>query len=186
MQTTEATNSHVKRKISNAFRWTVPFTAIVAMTLSLLRLKVTPAAWTKPGCTIAEELVEIIPDPVSCAVLSSVIIVYWLAKDGRNAAQDTASIAGLLLALPGVANVYALTENVVKMGIKALLEKTKQEIREDARAKGHAEGRTEGHAKGRIEGRAEMGAEYQAWLDRRRADGNFRWDDSDPPPGVAP
>ena len=178
MPTTEATNSNVKRKISKAFRWTVPFTAIATMTLSLLRLRITPDAWTKPGCTIAEKLVEIIPDPVPCAILSSVIIVYWLAKDGRNAAKDTASIAGFLLALPGVANVYALTERKTIMGLRTLLEKAKQEIREDAKAKGHAEGRTEG--------RAEMGAEYQAWLDRRRADGNFRWDDSDPPPGVAP
>lgn len=174
MTTTEATNSNLRRRVSKTFRWTVLFTAIAALTLSLLRLKITPDAWTSPGCNIAERLVEIIPDPVPCAILSSIIIVYWLAKDGKNAIQDTATIAGFLLALPGVANVYALTEKKAIMGLRALIEKAKQEIREDAEAKGEAKGE------------AKVRAEYQAWITRRRADGNFRWDDNDPPPGEAP
>ena len=114
---------------------------------------------------------------------ASIVIIYWLAKDGRNATRDATDMAGLLLAMPAVATVYALMENAAIMGIKTLIEKAKQQIRDEGRAEGRAEGLAERRAEDYAQGLAQGRAEYEAWLKRRTARGTFVWDDDDPPPG---
>ena len=138
-------------KIGRGAAWVVPITAIATITLSALQLEITPDAWQKPVAAavnpMARPVAALKTDPLVCLTAGSVMLTYWLARDGWD----------------------AIIKGSIMIGIKTAWQQVKEEIRVKAHAEGLAEGRAEeqskahaaGHAEGRAEGRAEAYAELK-------------------------
>ena len=117
-------------KIGRRTAWVVPITAIATITLSALQLEITPDAWQKPAVDAISSVAALKTDPLVCITAGSVMLTYWLARDGWD----------------------AIVKGSIMIGIKTAWQQVKEEIR----AKAHAEGRTLGHTEGRAEVYAEL------------------------------
>ena len=152
-------------------KWLVPLTALVVSALSLLRLGVTPERWLNESvCDAAAGIAKFAPDPAPCLAIAGVTLAYWCVKERDEAAALMSALAGWLTGLPGI-------DRVMLLGIKGLnvmFATIKRMMYEQIRADGRAEGR--------VEAREENDAEWEAWLQRRMATGNFVSDENDPPP----
>ena len=134
-------------KIGRGAAWVVPITAIATITLSALQLEITPDAWQKPAAAAVNPVAALKTDPLVCLTAGTVMLTYWLARDGWD----------------------AIIKGSIMIGIKTAWQQVKEEIRVKAHAEGLAEGRAEeqskahaaGHAEGRAEGRAEAYAELK-------------------------
>ena len=138
-------------KIGRGAAWVVPITALATITLSALQLEITPDAWQKPATDAISPVAALKTDPLVCLTAGSVMLTYWLARDGWD----------------------AIVKGSIMIGIKTAWHQVKEEIRAKAHAEGralghnegHTEGRvlghTEGHAEGRADGRAEAYAELK-------------------------
>ena len=134
-------------KIGRGAAWVVPITAIATITLSALQLEITPDAWQKPVADAINPVAALKTDPLVCLTAGTVMLTYWLARDGWD----------------------AIIKGSIMIGIKTAWQQVKEEIRVKAHAEGrvlgHTEGHTEGHAEGRslghTEGRAEVYAELK-------------------------
>ena len=175
-------------------KWLVPLTALAAITFSLLRLNVTPEGWqSEKVCEAAAELGRLVPDPVACIVLASVILLYWGAKERKDAAALLGILAGWLTGIPGMATAGRWAVRGAIYMFATIKRKVYEQILADGRSQGHTEGhseglyegRKEGRSEGRTEGRQQTNAEWDAWLERRTGTGVFIPDENDPPPSRA-
>ena len=178
METISSNESKLKSWGSRIYRWSVLLLTLTMIVLSVLKLRLTPENWTKPGCEFAGQTVELIPDPIACGILSSIILATWLVRDRNHAASDTIALATWLVGIPGINHVWSLTQRIIGMGIRTIIRKQLDESKEEGRREGTAKGRVEG----RLDGRVELHGEYQEWLTRRTETGQFVWDEGDPPP----
>ena len=129
----------------------VAFRLCVNITLSALQLEITPDAWQKPVAAavnpMARPVAALKTDPLVCLTAGTVMLTYWLARDGWD----------------------AIIKGSIMIGIKTAWQQVKEEIRVKAHAEGRALGHTEGraeeqskaHAAGHAEGRAEAYAELK-------------------------
>ena len=129
-------------KIGRGAAWVVPITAIVTITLSALQLEITPDAWQKPVAEVINPVAALKTDPLLCLTAGTVMLTYWLARDGWD----------------------AIIKGGIMIGIKTAWNQVKEEIRVKAHSEGWAEGRAEGRDEGRAEGRDEGLAEVYAEL----------------------
>ena len=163
-------------------KWLVPLVALTAIAFSLLRLNVTPEGWQSARvCETAAEIGRLVPDPVACIVLASVILLYWGAKERQDAATLLGILAGWLTGIPGLSTVGRWAVR----GAVYMFATIKRKVYEQILADGRSQGRSEGQAEGRTEGRQQTNAEWNAWLERRTRTGVFIPDDNDPPPSRA-
>ena len=191
------------RAIARGAKWLVPLAALTAIAFSLLRLNVTPERWqSETVCEAAAELGRFVPDPVACIALASVILLYWGARERKDAAALVGILAGWFTGIPGMSTVGQWAVKGAVYMFATIKRKVYEQILADGRSQGHVEGRSEGRAEGRSEGRAEgrsegravgrvegrsegrqqTNAEWDAWLERRTKTGVFVPDDNDPPP----
>ena len=172
--------------VARGTKWLVPLAALTAIAFSLLRLNVTPDGWQSAKvCEATAEIGRLVPDPVSCIVLASVILLYWGAKERQDAATLLGILAGWLTGIPGMATVGRWAVRGAVYMFATIKRKVYEQILADGRSQGHSEGHGEGRAEGRTEGRQQTNAEWDAWLERRTSTGVFIPDDSDPPPSRA-
>ena len=122
-------------KIGRGAAWVVPITAIATITLSALQLEITPDAWQKPVADAIDPVAALKTDPLLCLTAGSVMLTYWLARDGWDA--------------------------IIKGGIMIGIKTAWNQVKEEIRVKAHSEGHDEGRALGRDEGRAELYAELK-------------------------
>ena len=81
------------RNAARGGKWLIPVAALAAIALSLLRLSVTPEGWqSERVCAAVEGLGRLVPDPVACIALASLMLIYWGARERGEAA----ALAGLL------------------------------------------------------------------------------------------
>ena len=69
-------------KIGRGAAWVVPITAIATITLSALQLEITPDAWQKPVVDALDPVAALKTDPLVCLTTGTVMLTYWLARDG--------------------------------------------------------------------------------------------------------
>ena len=117
-------------KIGRGAAWVVPITALATITLSALQLEITPDAWQKPVAAAINPVAALKTDPLVCLTAGTVMLTYWLARDGWD----------------------AIVKGSIMIGIKTAWHQVKEEIR----VKAHAEGLAEGESKGRAAVYAEM------------------------------
>ena len=127
-------------KIGRRTAWVVPVTAIATITLSALQLEITPDAWQKPVADAIDPVAALKTDPLVCLTAGSVMLTYWLARDGWD----------------------AIIKGSIMIGIKTAWQQVKEEIRAKAHAEGRALGHTEGHTEGRALGHTEGHTEGHA------------------------
>ena len=145
----------------------IPVAALAAIALSLLRLSVTPEGWqSERVCAAVEGLGRLVPDPVACIALASLMLIYWGARERGEAAALAGLLAGWLTGVPGMT---ALVRGAVK-GAVYMFATIKRKVYEQILADG------------RSDGRKRANAEWDAWLERRTRTGVFVPDDNDPPP----
>ena len=120
-------------KIGRRTAWVVPITAIATITLSALQLEITPDAWQKPTIDALQPVAALKTDPLVCLTAGSVMLTYWLARDGWD----------------------AIVKGSIMIGIKTAWNQVKEEIR----AKAHAEGRAEVYAELKGKTLSEIAAE---------------------------
>ena len=155
------------RNIARGIKWLVPFGALAAIAVSLLQLNATPQGWlTESACKAAAEVGRFTPDPVACIALASVLLLYWTAKERKDAVILLSVLAGWLTGVPGV----AIAGRWAVKGATYMFATIKRKVYEQIRAEGRAEARQQADA------------EWYAWLRRRTATGAFVPDDNDPPP----
>ena len=104
-------------KIGRGAAWVVPITAIATITLSALQLEITPDAWQKPVADALDPVAALKTDPLVCLTAGSVMLTYWLARDGWD----------------------AIIKGGIMIGIKTAWSQVKEEIRVKARAEVYAE-----------------------------------------------
>ena len=126
-------------KIGRGAAWVVPITALATITLSALQLEITPDAWQKPVADAINRVAALKTDPLVCLTAGTVMLTYWLARDGWD----------------------AIIKGSIMIGIKTAWQQVKEEIRVKAHAEGLAEGRAEEQSKAHAEGRAEVYAELK-------------------------
>ena len=154
------------RNAAKGGKWLIPAAALAAIALSLLRLDVTPEGWqSEKVCAAAEGLGRLVPDPVACIALASLMLIYWGARERQEAAALAATLTGWLTGIPGMA---MLARGVVK-GAVYMFGTLKRKVHEQILA----------------DGRKQANAEWDAWLERRTSTGVFVPDDKDPPPSRA-
>ena len=187
-------SSGARRKIRAAARgtkWLVPITALAAIALSLLRLTVTPERWLNESvCDAAAGIARFAPDPAPCLALAGVALAYWVVKERDEAAAALGTLAGWLTGIPGVDRLIPLGIKGLTIMFATIKKMMYEQIREEGRERGLEQGREEGLERGlergleqgREEGREENDAEWDDWLQRRMATGDFVPDDNDPPP----
>ena len=120
-------------KIGRRTAWVVPITAIATITLAALQLEITPDAWQKPVADAIYPVAALKTDPLVCLTAGSVMLTYWLARDGWD----------------------AIVKGSIMIGIKTAWHQVKEEIR----AKAHAEGRAEVYAELKGKTLSEIAAE---------------------------
>lgn len=174
MESTSNNDSWLKTWGSRIYRWLVLLLTLTMMILSVLKFRLTPESWTKPGCEFVGKTVELIPDPVACGVLGGIILATWLVRDRNHAVGDTIALATWLVGVPGINQAWSLLQRIMEMGIRTIIRKQLDESKE--------QGRLEGRVAGHTEGRVELHGENQEWLARRMATGKFVWNEHDPPP----
>ena len=174
------------RNAARSSKWLIPVAAVAAIALSLLRLNLTPEGWqSERVCAAVDGLSRLVPDPVVCIGLASLVLIYWGAREREDAAALLGTLAGWLTGIPGMAT---LARAAVKGGVymfATIKRKVYEQILADGRAQGHSEGREEGRDEGQSVGRQQANAEWDAWLERRTRTGVFVPDDADPPPSRA-
>ena len=153
-------------QVGTAVRWTIPSTAVGMLALSIARLNITPPGLQGHADAMSTGVVDLIPDPFACATLSSMLLVYWAAKDGKHAIEDAAKATQAVTGIPGFTKVCSFLE----VTMRTLIKRLSQEVREEAKAEGKAEGK------------AETNQAWSEWLKRRTESGEFIWDDDDPLP----
>ena len=104
-------------KIGRRTAWVVPITAIATITLAALQLEITPDAWQKPVADAIDPVAALKTDPLVCLTAGSVMLTYWLARDGWD----------------------AIIKGSIMIGIKTAWHQVKEEIRAKARAEVYAE-----------------------------------------------
>ena len=180
------------RNAARGGKWLIPVAALAAITLSLLRLNLTPGGWqSERVCSAVSELGRLVPDPVVCIGLASLMLIYWGAREREEAAALLGTLAGWLTGIPGMT---ALVHGAVRGGVymfATIKRKVYEQILADGRAQGHSEGRAQGHSEGRVEGRdegvqagrREMLRRWEEW-NRRRLAAEARGERfEEPPPG---
>ena len=120
-------------KIGRGAAWVVPITAIATITLSALQLEITPDAWQKPVADAIDPVAALKTDPLLCLTAGSVMLTYWLARDGWDA--------------------------IIKGGIMIGIKTAWNQVKEEIRAKAHAEGRAEAYAELKGKTLSEIAAE---------------------------
>ena len=120
-------------KIGRGAAWVVPITAIATITLSALQLEITPDAWQKPVADAINPVAGLKTDPLLCLTAGSVMLTYWLARDGWDA--------------------------IIKGGIMIGIKTAWQQVKEEIRVKAHAEGRAEVYAELKGKTLSEIAAE---------------------------
>ena len=120
---------------------------------------------------------RLVPDPVACIVLASVILLYWGAKERQDAATLLGILAGWLTGIPGMSTVGQWSVRGAVYMFATIKRKVYEQIL--------ADGRSQGHSEGHVEGRQQTNAEWDAWPERRTRTGVFIPDDNDPPPSRA-
>ena len=180
------------RSAARGGKWLIPIAALAAIALSLLRLNLTPEGWqSERVCAAVDGLGRLVPDPVVCVGLASLMLIYWGAREREDAAALLGTLAGWLTGIPGMAT---LARGAVRGAIymfATIKRKVYEQILADGRAQGHSEGRAQGHSEGRVEGRdegvqagrREMLRLWEEWNRRRLAaeDRGERFEE--PPPG---
>ena len=111
-------------KIGRGAAWVVPITALATITLSALQLEITPDAWQKPAVDAISPVAALKTDPLVCLTAGSVMLTYWLARDGWD----------------------AIVKGSIMIGIKTAWHQVKEEIRAKARAEVYAEARADARA----------------------------------------
>ena len=120
-------------KIGRRTAWVVPITAIATITLSALQLEITPDAWQKPVADAINPVAALKTDPLVCLTAGSVMLTYWLARDGWD----------------------AIIKGSIMIGIKTAWNQVKEEIR----AKAYADARAEVYAELKGKTLSEIAAE---------------------------
>ena len=180
------------RNAARSGKWLIPIAALAAIALSLLRLNLTPASWqSERVCAAVDGLGRLVPDPVVCVGLASLMLIYWGAREREDAAALLGTLAGWLTGIPGMAT---LARGAVKGGVymfATIKRKVYEQILADGRAQGHSEGRKAGRGEGREEGldeglragRRETQQRWEEW-NRRRMQAEARGERfEEPPPG---
>ena len=172
------------RNAARSGKWLIPVAALAAIALSLLRLNLTPAGWqSERVCAAVDGLGRLVPDPVVCIGLASLMLIYWGAREREEAVALLATLAGWLTGIPGMA---ALARGAIKGGVymfATIKRKVYEQILADGRAQGHSEGREEGRDEGIQAGRRETQQLWQEW-NRRRLAAEARGERfEEPPPG---
>ena len=172
------------RNAARSGKWLIPIAALAAIALSLLRLNLTPAGWqSERVCAAVDGLGRLVPDPVVCVGLASLMLIYWGAREREDAAALAGTLAGWLTGIPGMAT---LARGAVKGGVymfATIKRKVYEQILADGRAQGHSEGREAGRDEGILAGRREMLQLWEEW-NRRRMQAEARGERfEEPPPG---
>ena len=174
------------RHAARSGKWLIPLAALAAIALSLLRLNVTPEGWqSERVCAAAEGLGRLVPDPVACIALASLMLIYWGAREREDAAALLGALAGWLTGIPGMATLGQWAMKGAMHMFATIKRKVYEQILADGRSQGHSEGRDIGREEGQSVGRQQANAEWDAWLERQMKAGVFVPDDNDPPPSRA-
>ena len=103
------------RNAARSGKWLIPIAALAAIALSLLRLNLTPEGWqSERVCAAVDGLGRLVPDPVVCIGLASLMLIYWGAREREDAAALLGTLAGWLTGIPGMA---VLARGAVKGGV---------------------------------------------------------------------
>ena len=165
------------RAVARSARWLILLLALYAIALSLPRLEFWPEDWKIPAGGFIQNRLGVADEAVVCIALSSLVLSYWGAREGKASARDLVKIAGFLSGLPWAATLLDWAAKGVSIMFKTIKQRAMEMIREEALAEGRAEGLSEGRAEAR-----ENSAEWQAWLERRVAANPDLLDENDPPP----
>ena len=168
------------RNAARGGKWLIPVVALAAIALSLLRLNVTPEGWqSERVCAAVDGLGRLVPDPVVCVSLASLMLIYWGAREREEAAALLGALAGWATGIPGVT---ALVRGAVIGGVY-MFATIKRKVYEQILADGRAQGRDEGLDEGIQAGRRETQQRWEEW-NRRRLEAQARGERfEEPPPG---